>query len=331
MNSEAFSSQEAAPPKVRGAVGEQMVALEGLTHSYGEREALKGVSLGVATGEVFGLLGPNGSGKSTLIKILSTLLTPSGGQALIAGLDVAKNPAGVRRSLGVAFQSPSLDNKLTVEENIRFQGYLFGLSGKSLGKRIDDLLARFSLSDRRKEKVQTLSGGLKRRVELAKTLLHKPRVLLLDEPSSGLDPHARLEFWRVLADLQKEETLTVLVATHLMEEAERCDRVALLDTGNLVALDTPNTLKAEQGGDILTIETDDAQDLAPLFSKTLGVPASVQEGLIRMEGTDGLGLMQKLLSVHGKQVQAVKLGRPTLEDVFLAKTGRTLANTEDQT
>ncbi|HUR38220.1 MAG TPA: ABC transporter ATP-binding protein, partial [Planctomycetota bacterium] len=233
------------------------VEIDGLTHRYGERLALDGVSFSVRKGEVFGLLGPNGGGKTTLFKILSTALRPTSGSARIEGVDVRDD--AVRRRIGVVFQAPGLDQKLTVAENLLHQGHLYGLRGAALRRRIDEELGRFKLSDRARDRVEKLSGGLQRRVELAKALLHQPEILLLDEPSTGLDPGARRDLWDALRSLKG---VTVLLTTHLLEEAERCDRLAILHKGKLVALGAPLDLRGEIGGDVVTIRAKDAEALA---------------------------------------------------------------------
>ncbi|MDH4225458.1 MAG: ABC transporter ATP-binding protein, partial [Deltaproteobacteria bacterium] len=276
-----------------GASSNPMIFTERLTFQYAKRQALNGVDLSVDRGEMFGLLGPNGSGKSTLFKILSTALHPGGGRALIDGLNTVTQGQAVRSRLGVVFQSPSLDPKLTVGENIRFQGYLFGLRGRKLADRVDVMLERFNLTDRRRDKAETLSGGLKRRVELAKTLLHSPGLLLLDEPSTGLDPTARVDLWNTLALLRREEGLSVLVATHLMDEAERCDRVGLMDGGRLVEVDTPEKLKRQVGGDVVTLTTEDPETLARDIVKKTGLPALVADGQVRIEGGEGIEVAAK--------------------------------------
>jgi len=322
-----MTSLPAAPPQPCAAVPDAVV-LERLGHSYGRRRALHDLTLRVGRGELFGLLGPNGSGKSTLLRLLSTLQRPGEGRARVDGCDVAAEPDAVRRRLGVAFQSPSLDRKLTVHENLRFQGYLFGLRGRRLGERMDEMLARFSLTDRAGAVVETLSGGLRRRVELAKALLHKPPVLLLDEPSTGLDPAARLEFWAALAALRGETGLTVLVATHMMDEAERCDRVALLDRGLLVAADTPEALRSGLGAEVVTIECRDPVALAPRIGERLGVTPRPDRGALRLETREGPALVRRLLEAFGDDILALRLGKPTLEDVFLARTGHHLSNGE---
>ena len=248
------------------------VSVSNLRHRYGDREALCGIEFTVSTGEVFGLLGPNGGGKSTLFRLLATLLPVQSGVATLMGRDVATQPQSIRQLIGVTFQSPSVDGKLTVTENLRHQAHLYGLSGQSAAARIDEMLGRLGLSDRRKDRVDSLSGGLKRRVEVAKSLLHRPRVLLLDEPSTGLDPGARHDLWQYLSGLRRDEGTTILVTTHLMEEAERCDRLGILDRGHIVALGTPDELRLSVGGDCLTIQTPEPASLADRIASRFRLP-----------------------------------------------------------
>ncbi len=247
---------EPAAIATAAATPDDPIVLSSLTHDYGTRLALDHLSFSVAPAQIFGLLGPNGSGKTTLFRILSTLMIPSGGLATIRGFNVATEPAQVRQQTGIVFQSRSLDIKLTVEENLRHAGHLYGLSGKHLRARIADVLQRVALTDRAKDYVETLSGGMQRRVELAKGLIHSPAVLLLDEPTTGLDPGARLDLWQYLRMLRDEEGVTVLVTTHMMEEAEYCDRLAILSEGKLVALGSPEELKSTIGGDVVLFETE---------------------------------------------------------------------------
>ena len=231
-----------------------VISVENVVHRYENRTALNGVSFEVQPAELFGLLGPNGSGKTTLFRILSTLMIPTSGRAVIMGCDAAQDAARLRRQIGVVFQAQSVDPKLTAYENLWHQGHLYGLRGTTLKKRIGEILTRVGLADRAKERVETFSGGMQRRIELGKGLLHHPGVLLLDEPTTGLDPGARRDFWQYLQILRDEEHVSVLVTTHLMEEAERCDRLAILNEGNLVALGTPAELKSEIGGDIIMLD-----------------------------------------------------------------------------
>lgn len=307
-----------------------MVRAKALSLSYGSRKALDSLSLEIGEGELFALLGPNGSGKSTLLRILATLLLPGGGSAEVAGLNVVTQSAAARRRLGVVFQSPSLDIKLTVSENLRFQGYLYGLSGKSLAMRSEELLTRFGLFDRRSERVETLSGGLKRRVELAKSLLHKPGLLLLDEPSTGLDLAARHSFWNTLTELMEEGGLTVVLATHLMDEADRCGMVALLDEGKLVDMDTPTRLKHSLGDTVITIDAPHPEQLAAPVAERCGVQPTIENGKLRLTRSPDPSLAHRLLEWFPGQITSVQLGPPTLGDVFLARTGRSIGNTDSR-
>src|SRR5215468_4359734 len=231
------------------------ISVRELVHRYDNRAALNGVSFDVRPAELFGLLGPNGSGKTTMFRILSTLMVPVGGRALILGQDAAKNPSQLRRQIGVVFQAQSIDLKLTAAENLYHQGHLYGLRGSSLRERITDMLSRVGLSDRANERAETFSGGMQRRLELAKGLIHHPSVLLLDEPTTGLDPGARRDLWEYLRILRDREHVTIIVTTHLMEEAERCDRLAILNEGHIVAMGTPTELKHEIGGDVILLES----------------------------------------------------------------------------
>ena len=313
---------------VAEAVAPALVTSE-LTHRYGERLALDRVSLRVAPREIFGLLGPNGGGKTTLFRILSTLVRPTSGSASILGLDLLRDTSVLRSRLGVVFQAPSLDKKLRVRENLEHQGHLYGLSGAALGERIDHLLLEFNLRDRARDLVETLSGGLQRRVEIAKSLLHRPELLLLDEPSSGLDPGARIDLWQTLYRLRDQQDVTVLLTTHLMEEAERCDRVAIIDHGRIVALNTPDALRAEISGDDISARTKDATSLGERIAATLEVEVSVLNDEVRMEHPDGPSFIRRLLETFPGEIDSVTLAKPTLEDVFIARTGRRLSVESD--
>ncbi len=294
----------------------------GVSFSYGERQALKDVTFEVQEGEIFGLLGPNGGGKTTLFRLLSTTLPVQQGTASILGQDVASRPDAVRRLIGVTFQSPSIDPKLTVGENLTYQGALYGLTGSVLRKRADELLSRLGLRDRAGDIAETLSGGLKRRVEIAKSLLHEPRVLLLDEPSTGLDPGARHDLWRYLSQLRSESEVTVLVTTHLMEEAERCDRLGLLSQGDLVALGTPDELRASVGGDCITVQPAESDsELPERIGERFSVEVQQVDGGLRIEREQGHELVRDLVAAFPDDIKSVSFGKPTLEDVFIQRTG----------
>lgn len=317
--------EHAAPaPIVAEARPDDPIVLDGLTHDYGTRLALDHLSFSVAPAQIFGLLGPNGSGKTTLFRILSTLMVPSGGTATIRGFNVATEPAQVRQQTGIVFQARSLDIKLTVEENLRHAGHLYGLSGKNLRLRIEDVLQRVALTDRRKDYVETLSGGMQRRVELAKGLIHSPAVLLLDEPTTGLDPGVRLDLWQYLRMLRDEEGVTVLVTTHLMEEAEYCDRLAILSEGKLVALGSPEELKSTIGGDVVLFETESEQAAESLATRMTGrfeVAPTVLGNTVRLERENGHRFLTAVLDAFPGEVRAVSVSRPRLEDVFIQRTG----------
>jgi ABC-2 type transport system ATP-binding protein len=295
--------------------------VQDLSFRYGEHVALAELELSIPAGEVFGLLGPNGGGKSTLFRLLATLVPLQRGSVRLFGLDLRTQPAAVRRLLGVTFQSPSLDGRLTVLENLRCQGTLYGLSGRGLKRRVADVLELLGLTDRERQTVETLSGGLKRRVEIAKSMLHRPRFLLLDEPSTGLDPNARLSLWATLEALRANSSVTILVTTHLMEEAERCDRLGILDRGRLVAMGSPDQLRSEVGGDCVTIHSDDLESLQLQLRQQLGVEANRVGGTLRVELPDGHRLVTRLMTELPEQIRQVSLGKPTLEDVFVQKTG----------
>ena len=300
------------------------VRIGALRHRFGDREALAGVSFDVAQGELLALLGPNGSGKTTLFRILSTALLPTAGSVHVGGADVVREPAAARRQLGVVFQAPSLDRKLTAAENLRHQGRLYGLHGRDLERRIAAAIERVGLVDRAHERIERLSGGLARRVELAKGMLHRPRVLLLDEPTTGLDPAARRDFWTYLDAVRGETGATAVVTTHLMDEAERGDRIALLDEGRLVALGAPAALKAEIGGDVITLETDDPESLAIAVAQRFHVEAQVVERAVRIERDRGHKLVPELVEAFPAAIRGLTLGKPTLDDVFVRRTGHRL-------
>ena len=291
-------------------------------HRYDSRTALNGVSFDVRPAELFGLLGPNGSGKTTLFRILSTLMIPSGGRALVLGCDAAKDASRLRSQIGVVFQAQSIDPKLTAYENLWHQGHLYGLRGSALKDRISEMLGRVGLADRAKERVETFSGGMQRRVELAKGLLHHPGVLLLDEPTTGLDPGARRDLWQYLQILRDEERVSVLVTTHLMEEAERCDRLAIMNEGNLVALGTPAELKSEIGCDIILLDAaSNAESLAENIKARFHVDTTVLDKQIRIEHEAGHRFVPDLVEAFPGEIQAISVSKPALEDVFIRRTG----------
>jgi ABC-2 type transport system ATP-binding protein len=299
------------------------VSIEHLSHSYGERLALNDLSLDVPAGTIFGFLGPNGSGKTTLFRILSTIVAAPAGAVRVMGMDLASQREDVRQQIGVVFQSPSLDKQLTARENLRHQGHLYGLAGSELKNRIDELLKRFNLADRH-EYVGTFSGGMRRRVEIAKGLLHRPRLLLLDEPSTGLDPGARIDLWQQLHAIRNEDGVSILLTTHLMEEADQCDRLAIMNKGQLLACDTPANLKSMIGGDVLTIATRQPDQAIAAIRSQLGLEAQLVDGTVRLEAPQAHTLIPRLIEALPGQVDSVSMGRPTLQDVFVKLTGHGL-------
>src|SRR5271154_4199030 len=300
------------------------IALKALSHNYGSRLALDQLTFDIQPAEIFGLLGPNGSGKTTLFRILSTLMVPTGGHAYIQNFDAAREPNRVRQQIGIVFQARSLDLKLTVAENLKHQGHLYGLRGETLKRRSEEVLRRVGLSDRARDYVETLSGGMQRRVELAKGLIHSPGVLLLDEPSTGLDPGARRDMWQYLRTLRDQEGVSILVTTHLMEEAEHCDRLAILNRGNLVALGSPAQLKSAIGGDVVLFETastEAARSLAERMGDRFAVQPSVLGSTVRLERPEGHRLVTAVVEAFPGEIDGISVARPSLEDVFIQRTG----------
>ncbi len=300
---------------------EPAIEVADLSFSYGDRQALSAVEFTIARGEIFGFLGPNGGGKSTLFRLLSTLVPIQSGDARILGCDLRGATQALRRKIGVVFQSPSLDGKLTVAENLAIHGNLYGMRGARLKERTQAMLARLDVSDRAGDLAETLSGGLRRRVELAKALLHEPELLLLDEPSTGLDPAARREFFNLLSRLRESDGVTIVLTTHYMEEAERCDRIGVLDQGRLVAIAPPGELKQRVGGDVMVISAAAPEALAQKIAQRLQVRAALVDGTLRIERPRGHELMARLVDEFGGEIESITFGRPTLEDVFVHLTG----------
>ncbi len=321
-----------------GSAGEQaaaniasgpVVAIKGLCHVYGTREALVGITLDIQRRELFGLLGPNGSGKTSLFRILSTLMPLAEGQVHILDYDLSQKAHEIRRHLGVVFQHPSLDTKLTVWENVCHHGHLYGLRGKKLRERVQVVLHRLGLDERYDDLVETLSGGLQRRVELAKAFLHEPTLLLLDEPSTGLDPGARLDLTAYLEHLRDQAGVTIVLTTHILEEAERCDRVGILHQGKLVAVGTPDELKAQVGGDVVVVSTADPAKLRVRIHERFDCEPSVVDGRVRVEIPHGHAFVRDVVEAFAEDIQTVTYGKPTLEDVFIRLTGHRLWNRTD--
>ncbi|MCG9133533.1 ABC transporter ATP-binding protein [Candidatus Poribacteria bacterium] len=305
----------------RQPIADSQIQVENLSHAYQQRQALDNISFDVSCGEIFGFLGPNGSGKTTLFRILSTLMPVTAGTVRIFGHDLATEVKAIRKLLGVVFQHPGLDTKLTVVENLRHHGHLYGLAGKALRHQISELLERFGVSDRSAERVEVLSGGLQRRVEIAKALLHSPRVLLLDEPTSGLDVTARRQLNDHLGMLARTENILVLMTTHLLDDAEACNRVGILDEGKLVALGEPDELKAKVGGDVILIESENRETLREVISERFGFSPVLTDNQLRVECERGHEFVRDVVAAFPDEIQSVRFGKPTLEDVFVKLTG----------
>jgi ABC-2 type transport system ATP-binding protein len=300
---------------------ETAIRVAQLSHHYGQRTALDALSFEIDRGEVFAFLGPNGGGKTTLFRVLSTLVPCQSGEVEVLGCDLRASAFAVRSRIGVVFQAPSLDKKLTVRENIRQQAALYGVRGQTLHQREEELLEQLGLTDRVSERTESLSGGLRRRVELAKGMIHRPELLLLDEPSTGLDPGARSDLWRYLQRLRDDFAVTIVLTTHLLEEAERVDRIAILDAGRLVALDTPAALKSMVGGESITIQTPDGNRLAAEIRNRFAIDALVVDGSVRLEQPAAGPWIARLVEAFPRDVTAITWAQPTLEDVFINKTG----------
>jgi ABC-2 type transport system ATP-binding protein len=304
------------------------VEVAGLEKRYGVVEAVRGVDFRVEPGETFGFLGPNGAGKSTTINILCTLARPTAGAARVAGFDVRTQRDAVRRSIGLVFQDPTLDIDLTAEQNLRFHGELYGVPRSQLDGRIDDLLGLVGLAERRGSVVETFSGGMKRRLEIARGLLHSPRVLFLDEPTIGLDPQSRASVWEYVRALKDSEDITVFLTTHYMDEAENCDRIAIMNAGRIVALDTPEALKAAVGKDRVQITTADDEAAIATLRTAFGIEAGMHSGAVTFAVADGERFVPRLFAELGVPIRSVSVSSPSLDDVFLSHTGSTISDAE---
>ena len=305
-----------------------MIDVREVVRRFGQVAAVQGVSFQVAAGEIFGFLGPNGAGKTTTITILCTLLRPTGGSATVNGFDVVRQRSAVRRSIGLVFQKPTLDDALSAEQNLRFHAYAYGVPAGVREQRIRALLTLVELWDRRRESVRTFSGGMQRRLEIARGLLHHPRVLFLDEPTLGLDPQTRRRIWDYLAELRAREQLTIFLTTHYMDEAEQCDRVAIIDHGRIVALDTPDGLKRALGGDRITLTTADGQAAASELRRRYGIAPVEAHGSVSFHVPAGESFLPDFVRNFSQPLEAISLRRPTLDDVFLHLTGRAIRDGE---
>jgi ABC-2 type transport system ATP-binding protein len=300
-----------------------------LSKSFGEIEAVRGVSFEVAAREVFGFLGPNGAGKSTTINMLCTLSKPSSGSATVAGHDVVTERDDVRRNIGLVFQDPTLDGYMTAEQNLRMHAELYGVETRLIPGRMRQVLEMVGLWDRRGNQVMTFSGGMRRRLEIARGFLHSPRVLFLDEPTIGLDPQTRSSIWRYIRALQRTEEITIFMTTHYMDEAEFCDRIAIMDRGVIVTLDTPDALKAQIGADRVTIQTGDDDAAVQALADHFEIEAKVAEGAVTFYVPKGEEFVPRLFAESGLTIRSVSVSRPTLDDVFMSFTGSTIRDAEE--
>jgi ABC-2 type transport system ATP-binding protein len=304
------------------------VEVRNLHKTFGDFEAVRDVSFDVARGEIFGFLGPNGAGKTTTINMLCTLARPTSGSARVAGHDVVTERYDVRRNIGLVFQEPTLDGYLTAEQNLRLHAELYGVEAAAVAGRMRQVLEMVGLWERRGSTVQTFSGGMRRRLEIARGLMHSPRVLFLDEPTIGLDPQTRSSIWRYIHELQRAEEITIFMTTHYMDEAELCDRIAIMDRGEIVVLDTPEALKASVGADRVVLGTADDDAAIAALRERFGIEAAVAEGAVTFHVDSGEAFVPRLFAQLGVAITSVAVSRPTLDDVFMSYTGSTIRDAE---
>ena len=304
------------------------VTVSGLTKTYDAVEAVRGIDFEVAEGEVFGFLGPNGAGKTTTIKILCTLAIPTSGRAEVAGYNVLEARNEVRRNIGLVFQDTTLDGYLSAEQNLRLHAELYGVPREVVAPRIEQVLTMVGLWDRRASRVNTFSGGMKRRLEIARGFLHSPRVLFLDEPTIGLDPQTRRSIWSYIRELKRREDITIFMTTHYMDEAEFCDRIAIMDSGRIIVVDSPEALKASVGTDRVQISTDDDAAALAALRERFGIEATVAEGEVTFGVPAGEQFVPRLFAELGVPILSVSVARPSLDDVFMSYTGTTIRDAE---
>lgn len=306
--------------------------IQNLTRRFNDLVAVDNISFDIDHGEIFGLLGPNGAGKTTTLSMLSTMLTPTSGSATVNGIDIEQDPDGVRRSIGIVFQDQSLDEELTAWENMDFHGRLYRIPTETRHQRITELLILVELNDRRDDIVKTFSGGMRRRLEIARGLLHHPSVLFLDEPTLGLDPQTRNLLWNYIATLAKEKGITIILTTHYMEEADRlCNRIAIIDHGKIIAIDTPENLKNGLGGDLITIQSPDPAAAAQALNEPWVVRVETHNDgvVVSLKNADQhVSTIVTLLNQRQVPITSIAIHKPTLEDVFLSFTGKTIREQE---
>jgi ABC-2 type transport system ATP-binding protein len=305
------------------------ITVDALDKRYGEVHAVRGVDFEVQTGEVFGFLGPNGAGKTTTINMLCTLAKPTSGKATVAGHDVVTERDDVRRNIGLVFQDPTLDGYLTAAQNLKLHAELYGVQSDLVAPRMEQVLKMVGLWDRKDTEVATFSGGMRRRLEIARGLMHSPRVLFLDEPTIGLDPQTRRSIWSYIRELKEREEITIFMTTHYMDEAEWCDRIAIMDHGQIVALDRPEALKADVGKDRVSIHTDDDESAIEAIRDKFGIEAKMSEGAVTFGVPAGEEFVPRLFAELGIPIKAVNVARPTLDDVFMSHTGTTIRDAEE--
>src|SRR4051794_19939052 len=305
------------------------IEVNDLKKTFGEVEAVRGVAFEVANGEVFGFLGPNGAGKTTTINMLCTLAKPTSGSAYVAGHNVVSERDDVRRHIGLVFQDPTLDGYLTAEQNLKLHAELYGVESRLVPARMEQVLRMVGLWDRKDSTVMTYSGGMRRRLEIARGLMHSPRVLFLDEPTIGLDPQTRSSIWKYIGELKEREEITIFMTTHYMDEAEFCDRIAIMDQGQIVALETPAALKAQVGADRVRIETEDNEAAIAALKETFELEATISEGAVTFYVTDGAQFVPRLFAELDVPITSVSVSRPSLDDVFMSFTGKTIRDAEE--
>ncbi len=315
-------------PGPNGRRPEAVISVSGLTKQYGEVQAVRGIDFEVARGETFGFLGPNGAGKTTTIKILCTLANATSGTARVAGHDAATERDSVRRNIGLVFQDTTLDTYLTAEQNLRFHAELYGVPKAAVEPRMRQVMDMVGLWDRKDSLVSTYSGGMQRRLEIARGLLHAPHVLFLDEPTVGLDPQTRSSIWKYINDLKRREDITIFLTTHYMDEAEHCDRIAIIDHGKIVAIDTPEALKASVGKDRVQIHTADDSAAIAALADTFGLEAAMHEGAVTFSVASGEQFVPRLFAEFSVPISSVSVSRPSLDDVFMSYTGTTIRDAE---
>lgn len=311
-------------------MSDNVIVVENLVRKFGDLVAVNNISFNVVRGEIFGFLGPNGAGKTTTINILCTLLKPTSGSATLAGFDVARQQNQVRQSIGLVFQDPSLDERLSAIQNLRFHAMVYNVPGKTAEPRIKQLLTMMELWDKRNNEVRTYSGGMKRRLELARGLLHSPKVLFLDEPTLGLDPQTRNRIWDYILELCQREGTTIFMTTHYMDEADKADRIAIIDHGKLVAIDTPENLKQSVGRDIIKVKTADDEKAVEEIKLRYQLEARHDGAGITFDVEKGEEFLPVFLREFGTKILSVSLHRPSLEDVFIKLTGREIRPEEEK-